>query len=64
MQCNEQVFLAWSSFIAKEGQSTVYMITATKSGGNGLTATRGDAPASRRVKTQQHLAPQVNEIKT
>jgi cyclopropane fatty-acyl-phospholipid synthase-like methyltransferase len=44
-----EVFLAWSVRIARQGSSTVFMITATKAG----------VPASEttRVRSQNHLAP-------
>merc|ERR1719198_1395689 len=41
-----EVFLAWSVRVAREGMSTVFMITATKHGVEG-----------RRIKTQDHLVP-------
>lgn len=42
-----EVFLAWSVRVARQGSSTVFMITATKAG-----------VEPRRIQTQQHLAPQ------
>jgi len=42
-----EVFLAWSTRIAREGSSTVFMFTLTK---------HGQTP--RRVKTQSHIHPQ------
>lgn len=41
-----EVFLAWSVRVAREGMSTVFMITATKHG-----------QTARRIKTQDHLVP-------
>lgn len=41
-----EVFLAWSVRIARQGSSTVFMITATKQG-----------KEARRIKTQDHLVP-------
>jgi len=41
-----EVFLAWSVRIARQGSSTVFMITATKHG-----------QEARRIKTQDHLVP-------
>merc|ERR1712228_527278 len=43
-----EVFLAWSVRIARQGSSTVFMITATKQG-----------QESTRVRSQAHLAPSV-----
>lgn len=41
-----EVFLAWSVRVARQGSSTVFMITATKHG-----------QEARRIKTQDHLVP-------
>lgn len=41
-----EVFLAWSVRVARQGSSTVFMITATKQGAE-----------SARIRTQAHLAP-------
>jgi cyclopropane fatty-acyl-phospholipid synthase-like methyltransferase len=43
-----EVFLAWSVRVARQGSSTVFMITATKAG-----------VEPRRIQTQKHLAPQI-----
>lgn len=47
-----EVFLRWSVRVARQGSSTLFMITATKA---------GDEPA--RIATQNHLAPVFNEKK-
>lgn len=41
-----EVFLAWSVRVARQGSSTVFMITATKAG-----------QEKRRIKTQDHIVP-------
>lgn len=53
-----EVFLAWSVRIARQGSSTVFMITATKQGRK-ITETEATAALreARRVQTQKHLAP-------
>lgn len=43
-----EVFLAWSVRIARQGSSTVFMLTLTKAG-----------QEPRRIQTQQHLAPKL-----
>lgn len=46
-----EVFLAWSVRVARQGSSTVFMITATKQG-----------VESRRIKTQAHLVPTFEKV--
>jgi cyclopropane fatty-acyl-phospholipid synthase-like methyltransferase len=46
-----EVFLAWSVRVARQGSSTVFMITLTKQGQEG-----------RRIETQAHLAPNPAEV--
>lgn len=47
-----EVFLAWSVRVARQGSSTVFMITATKAG-----------QEARRIKTQAHLVPTFIKVK-
>lgn len=44
-----EVFLAWSVRVARQGSSTVFMITATKAG-----------EEARRIQTQDHIVPVLN----
>jgi cyclopropane fatty-acyl-phospholipid synthase-like methyltransferase len=46
-----EVFLAWSVRVARQGSSTVFMITATKAG-----------QEARRIQTQDHLVPTFTKV--
>ena len=58
-----EVFLAWSTRIAKLGSSTVFMFTATK---QGVTTRPTELPhttrAARRVQTQAHIVPEFKDV--
>eukprot|EP00605_Chrysophyceae_sp_TOSAG23-4_P001801 GSChrysophyteH1.ASY1.ANO1.1991.1 assembled CDS len=53
-----EVFLAWSVRVARQGSSTVFMVTATKQG-NKKAETNEQAAIreARRIQTQQHIVP-------
>jgi len=53
-----EVFLAWSVRVARQGSSTVFMITATKQGGKANITPEIEAiREARRIQTQKHIAP-------
>ena len=53
-----EVFLAWSVRVARQGSSTIFMITATKAGGKKTNTPEIEAVReARRIQTQKHLAP-------
>jgi cyclopropane fatty-acyl-phospholipid synthase-like methyltransferase len=53
-----EVFLAWSVRVARQGSSTVFMITATKQGQKILETPRTAAlREARRIQTQKHIVP-------
>lgn len=53
-----EVFLAWSVRVARQGSSTVFMITATKAGGKKTNTPEIEAVReARRIQTQKHIAP-------
>jgi len=53
-----EVFLAWSVRVARQGSSTVFMITATKQGQKHLETPEVAAiREARRIQTQQHTVP-------
>jgi len=55
-----EVFLAWSTRIAKLGSSTVFMFTATK---QGVTTRPTELPhTARRVQTQAHIVPEFKDV--